>query len=422
MTAICLISIFVLPQDSLPPLPDLSQFTMPEPPFGIDAPLYRGRIEFLIGGYLGGTANFSTPGTSFFCFYQEKNDWATIRHALLTAGSKFQTDRWVWTPNFNSLAFFWQPTGVYRFGYELSSLFDGKPCLFNFHLQQDIWFISSTAHLENRASFSADWDQSRILPQIDMRIINQDQRWYPAGLAAVHPSPFHITVGSLFWPAELSPHLEISFRDLNNMLSVKYQYGAVVRQFTEVIDHDLPVQYVFPAPQERSEWTTIITAQRNLPYSCLSAGFQHYEKWDRLGINAARQLTLFEKINTDIISVKSTVMIHGSRFQINNSLTWEYEKTQPAMPYIALDRCHEELVIAFHAISVLLRLHYLSSRPGYIERLPALVLIDGRLGYQIKTVNFFMEFYNLRGRLVPVYDDYRLFPRRYAGGIEITLW
>lgn len=422
MTAIVIILISVLPPDSLPPLPDLSQATMPEPPFWTDVSLYQGIIKFLVGGYLGGTVNLSAPGTSFYCSYQEKNDWTTIRHAILNAGSKFQIGRWEWIPSFNSLAFFWKPDGVYRFGYELSSLFDSKPCLINFHLQQDIWFINSTAHLENQASLTASWDRSQILPQINMKVINQDSGWYPAGFAAVHINPFHFTVGSLLWPAETSPHLEISFRDMNNVLSVKYQYGVIPRQFAETIDYGLPIRYVFPAPQERSGWSVMVTAQRNLPHSGISACYQHYENWDRLGINAARQIMLFEKINTEIVSVMANFAIRGNRFQINNSLVWEYEKTKPSMPYIARDRGRDELKIAFRAIELLWRGQYLSSRAGHFIRLPALVLIDGRLGYQIKTVCLFIGFYNLRGQIVPVYDHYLLYPRRYAGGIEITLW
>jgi hypothetical protein len=309
---------------------------------------------------------------------------------------------------------------VYHLGYGLSSTVYIPVSVFEAGATQHLWRIDSTDHIEYQGWFSAFLDRFRSLPQLDFKILGQDDNWRSEGMLRVHLGSWHLGLGSLLRLDTLSPRAEVIYRDVDNMVRISYVKGSVPRPFGSVVELQLPVHYAFPGPTEQFGWMIEASAHRDFSAFSIGAGYRHRDDWDRCGLGEAYYLVLFEGVQENAGFASLTYSHSSGIVMIKDSISVEYEKVTPDMPFVPRYRIANALRIAYRALESRIGLLYVSGRPGMYHTLPYVALMETRIGFRWSRLMVFITGYNIVDRPTVMYDHYPITPRTVAAGLEFS--
>ncbi len=432
MIGLLSVPLFLLSLDSLPPIPEPSELPVQEPPLWTELVSSRILVSGYAGGRFGGVFQYFSERDSIFASYQNENDWCLTRLARLGARKTFAIGPCDLTPNLDAMGAFMgiygtsipevpNPTdAVYHLGYGLSSSVYIPVAVFETGVSQHIWRINGSDHLEHQGNFTAYFDRLRLMPQVDLKVIEQEGNWRTEGKAWIHAGSFHAGIGSLLSIDDPSPEVDVTYRDVMSMARIRFKQGAVVQSFQSVVDPQLPLQYDFPPPQERVGWMVELTARRMFPIFTVMIGYRHRHDWDRCAVVYGYHLGLVEGVEEDAGFAVLSCSLTAGPIGIRNSMVAEYEALDPAIRFIPRYYVTNDLTIGYGALTSTIGLRYYTERPSYGPDLPAIALLESRIGYRIRLITLFLSVYNITGRSTQIYWGYLAQPRTVAAGLEFS--
>ena len=426
--------IFTAP-DTLPPLPEPSELPVNEPPLWTELPSSRFFIPGYAGGRFGGVFKFISERDSIETLYQNENDWCLTRYARLSAQKRFSVGPCDLTPEFDAMGAFMglyrysfsgspEPSAVYQLGYGLSSVVYIPAAVFEAGATQRIWRIEvdSADHYEHQGRLMASFDRLRLLPQIDLSVLGQDSRWRTEGALHFHAGVLHIGLSSMVRPDSPSPGFEVCYRDVENTVGIRVKQGYSLRPFLSIVDPQLLIHYDYPGPEERVGWMVEISGHRASSPLTVGAGYRRRHDWDRCALDNEHHLILVAGVEENAAFAVLACSLTAGPVGIRDSCGIEYEKLDPAIPFIPRYEIANDLTITYGALEAAVVLRYYSDRPGVVAYLPraAVALLASRVGVRIRPVTVFVSVYNITNRRTEMYDGFPMWSRTVAAGLEFN--
>ena len=198
--------------------------------------------------------------------------------------------------------------------------------------------------------------------------------------------------------------------------------GSIVRGFESFVDPQVPIQYDFPITQERTGWMVEVSAGRAFPLLTVNAGYRHRADWDRYGLNRGLDPMLFEGLKEDAGFACLSCSLSLGRITITDSSVIEYDRILPDVPYVPKYRVLNGVRIVYRSLLTAVGLQYFSERTAFHNTLPAVTLLDARVGFRIRALTLFCAIYNIGDRRSEMYGCICsiIKPRTFAAGLEFS--
>lgn len=414
-----LLLLFIVTYDSLPPLPDLSKINFPEPPLWIE-PIENYLIfQGYAGEFYGGSCDVNFQRFNVSAFYEQKNEWDTTKSATITSSYSIPLSRLWLKPAIHG--FYLQRNDEYKLLTPSLDFSSTLPWALIFgEFNYDLWQINNRNHTEHEGKIAIIFDQTAYLPHFEISEVYTGDEIKPAITGKLHVRNFHVALGTPMLYGFFSPHLEIQYLDPKIKIETKFTSGPVYTTLRNYFDHEIPIKYRAPVPDESLKIGIDIDFTLDL-YEHLFGLYSSFRRWSARLIPASnfRLVKLYDVQEANFSGVMKN-NFSTKLLNISNALHVQYNWTDIAIPLLPKYTLVDTVSINFGLVEISSDFLYLSRRDGVNKKLPHIIIINPTLGLKFKFLKIFMKLYNITNEKTEIFDDYTLTNRQYTGGLEIN--
>lgn len=405
--------------DSLPPLPDLSQVIFPEPPLWIRKQENHVMFNGFAGDFYGGSSDVDIQNLHFDAQYVRMVDWDSTESGSAALSYALPLPHLVLHPQL--IAHYTNRDQEYvRFTPQLA-LSSTLPWAILFcDVRGDFWQIDDVSSREGILNAEMIFDKVNYLPHFDFALLATEERYRPALAAKIHVRHFHLALGSPLDENFFSPELTIQYREPKMRIETMFRSGVVYRPLSAYYSPAMPIRYTIPVPDESLAVSAHITATLDL-YDHVISFSSSYENWNAHLIPAdnfaLRHMRDVQKVRLHAM-FKNT--FSTQRVELQNRFHTCYTWADSIIPFLGTYTIGDTLNCTIRPFQFSNEFQFIGERSGMTgQELPAVVLLNSRLGIQYAFTTFFVSVRNLTDEKKAMYDGYYLAGRQYAGGIEL---
>lgn len=412
-----LLFLLLITYDSLPPLPDLSRITFPQPPLRTLQP--DNTLQ-------------TTGGAGEFIFASGK-----LQYENLVAGGDY-SDRFVWGD-----ARYGKGTVSYALGFPSFWI---QPVLKGFSMKGNdeylcfipgfdfattnpwsvmcgtfgyaIWDINTTRTIEASTRFDIIFDRTTNKPLVMLEGIYTNDHYYQLCGGSIHIQHFHITATSPvndFFP---SPCISIASLHPSYRVISEIRTGAVLKTLGDRFDPHVPLHYTMAAPVESLR----VAARLDIAFDLYNHTFEmtgNYRSWHNR-LLPARNFTQGETLDLQEgdVNLRIRNAIDHANLHITNAVCGSYSWHDNALPFRPRYSVVDTLDLEYHFIFTEVTLEYRTAHTGIAADLPACLIINPRAGLRYRSLTLFAAVMNSTGTDREYYDGYHIPARAFAGGVR----
>jgi len=405
--------------DSLPPLPDLSQVVFPEPPLWIREQENYVMLNGFAGNFYGGSGDVDVENLHFDAQYAYTVDWDSIESGSAALSYALPLPHLLLHPQLT--AHYTNRDQEYRRltpHLQLSSTLPWAILLCD--ARGDFWLIDDVSSREGLFNAEMIFDKVNYLPHLDFALLATEERYRPALAAKIHVRHFHLALGSPLDENFFSPELTIQYQEPKIQIETMFRSGVVYRPLSAYYDPTTPIRYTVPVPDESLAVGAQMTATLDL-YDHVISFFSAYENWNAYLVSAdnfaLRHMSDVQKVQLRTM-FKNTFFTQ--RVEVQNRFHACYTWADSIVPLLSTYTIGDTLDCIIRPVAFSNELQYVSERTGITgQELPAVLLVNSRLGIQYAFTTFFFSVRNLTDEKKEMYDGYYLAGRQYAGGVKL---
>ena len=409
---------FLIAQDSIPPLPDLSRVRFPEPHLWIESVGNSLYLSGYAGNFYGGDCNFKYQHFHVSALYKQETLWDSITSGTINASYSIP------------LHHFWIRPSIY--GYLLQRADEYKVLVPSLQfsstlpwaiifgkLNYDLWQINQRNYTEEEARLAVIFDRVRFLPGLEISEIYTGDKIKPTLSGQLHIRNFHLNIGSPIFYDFPSPFVEIAYREPKITVETKVKSGAVYQTLHDYFDPDFPINYRSPVPEESLNVELGFGFKFDL-YEHLFRLYASYKNW-RIRTSVGDDfeiITVNDVQETNIEFTLKNSFVYGL-INASNSLHIQYNRSDIKIPFLPEYALLDTVRVNYGYIEIASEIKYLSKRDGITKTLPSMLIINPKLGLVFKFLKVFLVIYNITDKEREIFDNYFLNDRQFAGGLEI---
>lgn len=400
--------------DTIPPLPDISEAVLSEPPLFI---LPRQNvIEFngKAGNFYFLNCSLEYNYLNFKAQIEQKDDWDTIRQAEVTSSYSFPFSHFWINPGLN--LFYQKRDDRYQL-FQPFLLFSITPpwmvvfgeCNYGFYQNK---FSEQTGNI------NFVFDRSVYCPHLEFSFINNQFFFQPLFFARLHLDLLHIGVGTSILNNFPAPGIEIKFLRSKIKNEIFIKSGVEIKPYREYFESQEPTRLTPPVPAETlkiklDEQFKLIGNR----YSLRSAFLYRYYTYRLTVDNIYNPILIggIEEFNF-IIGLENNLHLHKLNFL--NSVALQYNWINQKLPFIPKYSFIDTMKINYKFLEFCTEIIYQGERTGISKELPELFLINIESGLKIKLFTIFLSIRNLTNIRDEIFDTHYLQGHRFAGGVK----
>ncbi len=409
---------FLITQDALPPIPDLARIRFPEPPLLIVPEPNIFDLGGYAGNYYGGHCYLKYDRFSISGQYKQEYTWDSIISGALNASYSLPLPH-VWIrPSLH--AYLLHRNDEYRLLTPSLQFSSTLPwAIVRGVLHYDFWQIERTYYTEEKARLSVIFDKARFLPSLEVSELYSNGTLKPTVGMQFHIHNVHFNVGSSIFHGFPSPFAEIAYREPKINIETRIKSGVVYQTLQDYFEPTLPIHYRIPVPEESLNIEAGFRFDFNL-YEHIFALYGFYKDWkSRLIAGHEFELSTLHDVRETTIGVMFKNRVSYNIMDVHNAMHVHYNWTDSMIPFLSDYTIVDTLCIHVGYVEFASSLHYVSKKDGITKPLPAMLIINPRLGFVFQWLKIFVAIYNVTDKQTEVFDGYFLNERQYAGGLEI---
>ncbi|MGB3340718.1 MAG: hypothetical protein WBB37_04475 [bacterium] len=408
---------FLIGVDSLPPIPDLSQILFPEPHLWFQPAKRHLELSVYGGHYFGGNCDLFFDNLDLFLQYEMCEDWDSLLTATGQASYNITLPHLFLKPSIDG--FFHKRNDEYRFlAPELDAIIQLPWSFFSTAVNAELWQINTINYQEYTASADVIFDRVIYMPHFSISGIYSGKKLEPTITGKLHMSRVHLSIGSLLSRSFPSPIFHIQYLEPTVKIGAKFMNGALSQTLKQRFDPSLPLQYRISIPTESLK--TSITLDCSLDFhNQIIAWSASYNGWYEK-ITPGEGFIISSK--KDVEELNFCVAIRNSitsqDMHLNNSLNIIYTWLDSAIAFIPRHAVYDTLIIAMGPLEITASAVQYTRRHGVTHILPALFMINPKLGYYYKGFMVFFNVNNATDEKEEIFDGYFLNGRQYVAGLS----
>jgi len=404
--------------DSLPPLPDLSKISLPEPVLWIQ-PAERGLlINGYAGQFYGGDLDLDLNTLRARGQFTRNNEWDStdIGSAQVTAAVTLPR---LWLkPNLNAQLLrrrddYTQITPGLGFAIFTS------PVVAAGMFDYSHWIINNETSSEATGEISFIFDRITYFPSMIVRGIYTGRKLKPSLFAQLHISGFHLEFGSPIRTGFPSPILNITYSDLWIEATAGVQTGVKHNTLGEYFKPELPIRYRIDIPAETIRVVVDLGITLNIRNQSFTVGGTYKEWLYRLNIGEDYEISPTRDIKETNLKMCARNNLCFGRIDVRNALHVQYNTNDSAITFLPDIGIIDTFELGVGSLELSADFRYLSQRSGTGKSLPRHYIINTKAGLRLHFLKLYFTVHNITDEKSQVYDDYFYTGRQYAGGLEI---
>lgn len=406
--------------DSLPPLPDLSASSLPEPELWIGQPPHGLRLNGYAGQFSGIDADINAGPFKLRGSFERKDEWLITDAGQAAISCALRGPRCWIEPRLGTRLL--QRRARYlqvRPGFDL--ILFTPSIIATGSIDWDRWQIDGTIVHEARTELMLAFDQIDYIPQLTLSTAYVGQDIVPAASLQFNVGAFHLKVGSRARTGPFSPSLSIAYAEPQFDISTSIRTGIKHNMLDSYFRPELPVVYPTAVPAETLSMAADLTM--NLDLAGQTVGFSgSYQEWIyRLdidssylvaGVHAVHELNL-------ALSARNRFVIAGCHF--DNCLSLSYAASDSALAFVPGHSIADTMALRISILEMTGAVHYIPDRAGVVAQLPALCRVSATAGVRLFMLKFYAAVDNITDVRTELYDGFFLTGRQYAAGTELKI-
>lgn len=404
--------------DSLPPLPDLSKSSFPEPELlsmqSDDAIRFIGYA----GQFLGADIEFYFRNLSVDAAYTRSNEWdstdiagASLSYAI------FPRNIWI-KP---SIA-----VDVVERGDEYRNISPGIEYKVFLHslvaagaLEYNHWQLNDETVREASGRVLFTFDRLSYTPQFEINGIYSGQRVRPSLRTQVNVGNFHLWLGSLVNSGFPSPRMSITYAVPCFNISTGFTSGIQYCTLMSIFDPNLPFRYPTSVPAE----TLSLAADVAFEVKFTNHHFRlsgSYKEWlSRLEIGNDYMPTQIFDVQESNLEFSTRNIVRFETIRISNWLQLTYNTSDSALAFLPDYSVADTMAVAVGKVELSADARFISKRAGLEKSLPSYYTINTTLGLRLSFVKLYVAINNITDDKSEIYDTYFMTGRKYAVGVVL---
>ena len=410
---------FLLSYDSLPPLPDLSKITYPEPELWIEPVDNYLILQGYTKDFYGGKFVIQLGRLYVSTQYEQKNEWDSTKFGSIRTDYSIPLPHLWLKPAING--YFVKRNDEYRLLIPSLNFSSTVPWMIVFgEFKYDLWQINQRNYAEQEGKIDIIFDQTDYMPHFEIAEFYTDNQLKPEVKTKLHIRNFHVSFGTPILHGFFSPGLEIQYLDPKIKIETKFKSGSVYKTLNQYFNPETPIKYGTSVPEE--------SLRIGFGFDFKLELFKHffnfsgcYNNWyARLITGNNYELTKVHDVQEANLSLFLKNNFEYRFLNLKNSFSTQYNWSDTSIPFLAKYDIRDTISIDFGAVEIASDLHYLRKRSGINKKLPGIAVLSPFFGLKYRFLKLFLIFYNITNEKAEIFDDYHISDRQYALGLEIN--
>lgn len=413
-----LIILVLTTYDSLPPLPDLSKSSFPEP--GLLPIRSKDAIRFTgyAGQSFGADIEFYFRDLSVDATYTRANEWdstdlggASLSYAI------FAPNIWIKPSIAADLV---ERRDKYRnispgieYNIFLHSLVAAGA------LEYNHWQLNDEAVREASGRVSLTFDRLSYTPQLEMSSIYSGQRARPSLRTQVNVGSFHLWLGSLVNSGFPSPRLSITYAVPCFNISTGFKSGTQYSTLMSIFDPDLPFRYPTSIPAETLSLAADVAFEVKFSNHHFRLSGSYKEWLSRLNTGSDYMPTQISDVRESNLELSARNIVRFGTIRISNWLHLTYNNSDSALAFIPDYTAADSMAVAVGMVELTADARFISKRAGLERSLPSYYTINTTFGLRLSFVKLYIAINNITDDKSEIYDTYFMTGRKYAVGVVL---
>jgi hypothetical protein len=414
-----LIILVLTAYDSLPPLPDLSKSSFPEPDLLSVQPTNSLRFDGYAGQFLGADIEFCFRNLSIDAAFIRTNEWdstdigsASLSYAI------FARNVWL-KPRLMADAV--ERQDEYRNispGIEFDIFSHSLVTTGDFEFNH--WELNDETVREASGRVLFTFDRLSYLPQLEVAGIYTGQRAKTSLYTQVNVGNFHLRLGSLVNNGFPSPRLSIRYAVPYLSISTGFNSGVQYSTLISLFDPNLPVTYPKSIPAETLSLAADIAFEVKLSNHHFRLSGSYKEWLCRLDIGTDYMISQILDVREATLELSARNVARFDPICISNWLSIAYGASDSALAFKPDYSVTDTMTITIGMVELSADVRFVSQRSGLEKSLPSYYTVNTTLGLRLSFAKFYVAVNNITDDNSEIYDTYFMAGRQYAVGIELN--
>ncbi len=408
--------LWILYQDSIPPLPDFSIIEFPEPKLWVEPLPMQITLSGYYGQFSGADINFDYQRFKLQAEYQKEDIW--FNTTKINFGSSYSIPLpFLWIrPSIKGL--YTEDCNSYRFinpGLEITTT--PAWAIVFMKLNSDNWRLNNRDYREYTGILKIIFDRAEYLPFLQIEGSTLDDKLITRMTAGINVKSIRVSAGS-FLPFGSGSDYRLSFSKPEFSLNARLESGRRISYLRNHFITRSPMQYTVPLPEESLKIAVNFTFNFRIKENqfTLKTAYNDFSK--KLIPGPDFFITSINNVRTGAIMFIIKNKLTYKALEIHHQINGAYHRADRDIPFLPEYSIQDSLAIKFSVIEFINLIEYLDTRHGITKLLPKIKLISPELGIRIKPVKLFFRVFNVLNQQKEIFDNYTLSYRKYALGLQ----
>jgi hypothetical protein len=411
--------LLLLGYDSLPPLPDLSKITLPEPVMWIEPHDRTLLVSGYTGQYSGAKLDLDLHSFRTRGHFTRLEDWdeTDTGDAEITANVILPN---IWLEPQCTARYLRRDDRYTQIKPELGMTIFTKPVVATGRFAYSHWLINEETEAEALGEMKLIFDRIDYLPSLVMRGIYTDEELKPSLYAQLHISGFHVELGTPVVSGFPSPRVEIAYSDPLIKVKVAVASGVKHNTLDAYFQPELPTKYGIGIPAETVKVTVDLGVSLCFGDHVFTVGGIYGNWLHRLNISEDYEVIATKDVRETNLTLSTQNVLCLGSMDLRNALDVRYNISDSAIAFLPDYSIIDTLTVILGGLELATDLQYFSQRSGVSKSLARYYTFGLQAGYRVKFLKVFFNVHNINDEKPEVFDGYFLAGRKYAGGLEIN--
>lgn len=410
------IILWLLTQDSIPPLPDPGLIKFPEPSLWLEPMTEQIRVNGYAGQFYGGNINFNHQRFNLNGEFKKEEVWYNTTKLWVESSYSLPLPGIWLMPSVKGL--YLRNSNKYRFlnpGLEIAAtpswaiiyaLFTG-----------DYWRLNEKEYAENRGGLKIIFDRTKYLPHLQIVGSTADRNLSTEVLVGVNIESLQLSYGSTL-PLFSGPFFRLSLQKPVFQLEAEVRSGRTITYLKDHFLPETPLQYPTPMPEESLRLALDLKFGFRLKKHTFTITTAYNNFVQKLIPDTDFILTPFSDIQTSRIAFITENLLQLKNLEIAHRLNACYFWSDCSVPFQPKYSVYDSLVIKYGIIELLNISDYIFQRPGISTTLPEILLVSMEIGLRLEPIRLYTRIFNLFDQRRELFDNYTISERQYGLGLE----
>lgn len=410
--------LLLLSYDSLPPLPDLSRITLPEPVLWMQPQENGLLLSGHAGQFIGAALDLDLDVFRTSGLFTRLDAWDDTDMGHAEAGVDIVLPR-IWFEPQCGVRYLHRDDRYLQLKPALGMTVFTGPVVATGKLIYSHWLINDEEEQEATGEMTFIFDRIDYLPSLVVRGIYTDEKLKPSIYTRLHISGFHIELGSPVVTGFPSPRAEIAYSDPWIKAKFGVQTGVKHNTLDTYFQPELPTKYRIDIPAETSKVAVDLGLTINLGSHVFTVGGAYKEWLYRLNISENFEVSTTRDTRETNLMISARNNLSIGNIDLRNALDVQYNRSDSTIAFLPDFGITDTFEINAGGLELAADLLYLSQRNGVSKALPRYYIMGVQAGFRVKLLKMFVKVHNITNEESEIFDNEYLTGRKYAGGIEI---